>query len=526
MTPLVVVLSLLSVAGVGTTAYLFTQSKKVETKDGVKKKQSPKPKIIPKIMPKMTEEEAIKLASEKAQGILDKAENRGSQIVEQARKEARNVRKHTSNLEKKISERETKIVEKEGLIQSQKDKADYMKEKVEKQLDAVDSDRKKLAKRLEEISKMTKSEVEGMLREEIEVDLKEWTSKKIREAEEKVKAEADDKAKEILVESMQSIATDYVNETTVSTIKIKDEKIKGKIIGKEGRNIRAFEKVTGADVIVDESPDAIAISSFDPLRRHIAVITMKNLIKDGRIHPGRIEELVDKAKIEVTKEIKKNGQMLADEAGWASMDDGLLKLVGKMKYRSSYGQSLMDHTIEVIRLSEAIANSIGADVALVKRAALLHDVGKVVTHKVEGQHHHISAEIAKKYKLPEKLVNAIEAHHLDTDPESVEAVIIYLADAISGARPGARKDNYDSYVKRVKGIEDTAKKIAGKKATEIYAIHAGREIRVLVKPDIVDDDSIVVLAKKISDEIEKTQTFPGTVQVTVVRESRAVSTAK
>jgi ribonuclease Y len=341
-----------------------------------------------------------------------------------------------------------------------------------------------------------------------------------------VKKESDEKAREILVESMQSVATEYVGETTVSTIKIDDEKIKGKIIGKEGRNIRAFEKATGVDVIVDESPDAIAMSSFDPLRRHIAVITMNKLIADGRIHPGKIEEVVEKAKREVSKEIKKNGQILADEAGWSSMDDGLVKLVGKLKYRSSYGQSLMDHTIEVINLGAAIAQEIGADESLVKRACLLHDVGKVLTHKVEGKHHHISGEIARKYKLPDKLVNAIEAHHLDIEPESVEAVIVYLADAISGARPGARKDNYDNYVKRVKSIENTAKKVAGKKATEIYAIHAGREIRVIVKPDIVDDDEIVVLAKKISDEIEKSQTYPGTVQVTVVRESRAVSTAK
>jgi ribonuclease Y len=496
--------------------YLYTKRK-----NGDKK-----PTLVPKIKPKMTEEEAIKIASQKAQGIIDRAENKANQVVDSARKEAKKLRSDAHDLDRKISERESKLVEKESYIQSQKDKVDYLRDKIDKQKDAVDEDRKKLAKRLEEISKMTKSEVESLLREEIKEDLKEWTAKQIRESQEKVKKDSDEKAKEILVESMQSVATDYVGETTVSTIKIEDEKIKGKIIGKEGRNIRAFEKATGVDVIVDESPDAIAMSSFDPLRRHIAVITMNKLISDGRIHPGRIEELVEKAKREVSKEIKKNGQILADEAGWSSMDDGLVKLVGKLKYRSSYGQSLMDHTIEVINLGAAIAQEIGADEALVKRACLLHDIGKVVSHKMEGKHHHISGEIARKYKLPEKLVNAIEAHHLDIEPESVEAVIVYLADAISGARPGARKDNYDNYVKRVKSIEDAAKKVAGKKATEIYAIHAGREIRVIVKPDVVDDDEIVVLAKKISDEIEKSQTYPGTVQVTVVRESRAVSTAK
>jgi ribonuclease Y len=253
---------------------------------------------------------------------------------------------------------------------------------------------------------------------------------------------------------------------------------------------------------------------------------MKKLIADGRIHPGRIEELVKKAKDEVAKEIKRSGQALADEAGWPGMDIGLLKLVGKMKYRTSYGQSLMQHTIEVIRIGAVLADELNADVELVKKACLLHDVGKVLTHKVEGSHHHISGEIARKYKLPEKMINAIEAHHLDIEADSIEAVVVYLADAISGARPGARKDSYESYIKRVQGIEEAAKKIAGKKATEIYAIHAGREVRVIVKPEQIDDDEMVVLAKNISDQIEKSQTYPGTVQVTVVRESRAMSVAK
>ncbi|MEA3357698.1 MAG: ribonuclease Y, partial [Patescibacteria group bacterium] len=351
-------------------------------------------------------------------------------------------------------------------------------------------------------------------------------AKRLRETEKRLEVEADDKAKEVLVTSMQKVATEYVGETTVSTVKIEDEKIKGRVIGREGRNIRAFEKATGVDVIVDEAPDAITLSSFDPLRREIAAIAMKKLLADGRIHPGRIEELVSKAKSEVSKEIKKNGQILAEEGGWPGIDTGLLKLLGKMKYRRSYGQGLMDHTIEVIRLGVALAQEVGADVELVKKACLLHDVGKVLSHKVEGAHHHLSGKIARKYNLPEKLVNAIEAHHLDIEPESLEAVIVYIADAISGARPGARKDSYEDYIKRVRGLEDVAKKVAGKQAAEIYAIHAGREVRVIVKPEMISDDDTVILASKIAKEIEKSQSYPGMVQVTVIRESRAMSTAK
>jgi ribonuclease Y len=279
-------------------------------------------------------------------------------------------------------------------------------------------------------------------------------------------------------------------------------------------------------VIVDESPHAIALSSFDPLRREVASIAMTKLIADGRIHPGRIEDIVKKSKGEVSKEIKKAGLELAEEADWPAIDTGLLKLIGKMKYRTSYGQSLMKHTIEVIRIGTALANELGADADLIKKACLLHDVGKVLTHKIEGAHHHLSARVAQKYNLPDKLINAIEAHHLDTDPESIEAVIVYLADAISGARPGARKDSYESYIKRVKGLEEVAQKTAGKRASEVYAIHAGREVRVIVKPEVIDDDEIVILSKDIADKIEESQTYPGTVQVTVIRESRAMSVAK
>jgi len=502
-------LGLLAVSGAGTSVALFLQNKKIKSD-----------------APKVSEDEAIKMASNKAKKILENAEQDSRGVSEKAKENAQRIREEASKLDAQMVQRETNLMKRERMIQRRVDEAEQLKVSISDAKKRVEDVRLKLAGQLEKISGLSKEEAKTRLMEEIEEDLKDYHAKKVRQAEKNIQEISEEKAKEILVETMQRIATEYVGETTVSTVKLEDEKLKGRIIGREGRNIRAFEKATGVDVIVDESPGAIALSSFDPLRREIAAITMKKLIADGRIHPGRIEELVKKAKNEVASEIKKNGMILAEEAGWPGIDSGLLKLVGKMKYRTSYGQSLMKHTIEVIRIGAALANELGADVELVKKACLLHDVGKVLTHKMEGSHHHISGKVARKYGLPDKLVNAIEAHHLDIDPESIEAIVVYLADAISGARPGARKDSYESYIKRVKGIEDVATKVAGNKASEIYAIHAGREVRVIVKPEAIDDDDIVLLSKKIAEAIEKSQTYPGTVQVTVVRESRAMSTAK
>lgn len=505
-----IILGLLAVSGAGVSAWLFLQNKNLKSEE----------------VPDVSEDDAIRMASDKAKGILENAERDAGTITIKAKENAGKVREAASKLDLQMVQRETNLMKREKMIQRRVDEVEQLKISASNAKKRVEEVREELAGQLEQISGLSKDEAKERLMEEIGEDLKTYHAKEIRKAEKNIQEVSGEKAKEILVESMQRIATEYVGETTVSTVKLEDEKLKGRIIGREGRNIRAFEKATGVDVIVDESPGAIALSSFDPLRREIASISMKKLISDGRIHPGRIEEIVKKAKDEVAREVKKTGLMLAEEAGWPGIEVGLLKLIGKMKYRTSYGQSLMKHTIEVIRIGAALASELGADVELVKKACLLHDVGKVLTHKMEGSHHVISGKIARKYGLPDKLVNAIEAHHLDIEPQSVEAVIVYLADAISGARPGARKDSYESYIKRVKGIEDIASKVAGKKASEIYAIHAGREVRVIVKPEAINDDDIVLLSKKIAEAIEKSQTYPGTVQVTVVRESRAISTAK
>jgi ribonuclease Y len=474
---------------------------------------------------KLSEEEAIRLASEKASKRLADAEIEAMELRARTEEFAKKTRKDITEQEEMMVEREKSFNQRAKMLDQKNIELENNRVELKKSYEDLEKKRSEVKGELERISGLSREEAKNLLVKEIEDDLKDFKARRIVEAEKFANEEADEKAKTILIEAMQKVATDYVGETTTTVIKIEDEKIKGRVIGKDGRNIRSFEKATGVDLIMDESQTEIGLSSFDPLRREIARLALSKLIGDGRIHPGTIEEEVRKAKNEIAAEIRKNGQILAEEANWPGIDPELLKLIGKMKYRTSYGQSLMQHSIEVIRIGAAIAAEMGADIDLVKKACLLHDVGKVLTHKVEGAHHHISGQIGRKFGLSEKLVNAIEAHHFDIKPESIEALVVYLADAISGARPGARKDNYEGYIKRVEGIENAAREVGGDKIDEVYAIHAGREVRVIVKSNLTDDNEIVIMSKEIADKIRKTQTYPGTIQVTVIRETRAIEMA-
>ncbi|HRX43854.1 MAG TPA: ribonuclease Y [Candidatus Dojkabacteria bacterium] len=472
------------------------------------------------------EEEIARVADKLISKKIEEAEKEIEENKRKSEDRLRELRKETEEHEELLLEREKKLNERTKMIDKKSEELEVSSESVKKMQRGLEKTRMQLKEELERISGLTQEEAKQKLMSQVDEDIKDYEAKKIRQAEKHVEEIADERGKEILVESMQRIVTDYVGETTTSTIKIEDDKVKGRVIGKEGRNIRAFEKLTGVDVIVDESPNTIALSSFDPLRREIAAVALSKLIGDGRIHPSSIEEAIRKAKNEISIEIKKNGQILAEEAGWPGIDIGLLKLIGKMKYRTSYGQSLMSHTIEVMRLGEVLAAELNADIDLVKRACLLHDVGKVLTHKIDSPHHHISGQVARKYGLDDKLVNAIESHHLDIEPQSVEAVIVYLADAISGARPGARKDSYEQYIQRIEALENVAKELGGDKIEEVFAIKAGRELRVIVKPALITDDEMTVLAKDLAATIEKTQNYPGNVEVTLIRETRAVEIAR
>ncbi len=469
--------------------------------------------------------------------VLETANKKITEKMMQINKEVdesrREIEEKARNARREMLEQEDLLIEREKTLNKRAKILDDKAEELEKQIDGakgmqkgLEKTKERLETELERVSALSREEAKKKLMKQVEDDIVNYEAQLIIDAERRAEAVAEEKAREVLVEAMQKVATDYVGETTTTSVKIEDEKVKGRIIGKEGRNIRAFEKATGVDVIVDESPTSIGLSSFDPLRREIARVALTKLIGDGRIHPGSIEEVIRKAKNEIAIEIKKNGQILAEEAGWPGIDIGLLKLIGKMKYRSSYGQSLMAHTIEMMRIGAALAAEVGADVDLVKRACLLHDVGKILTHKLDIPHHHISGQIARKYNLDDKLVNAIESHHLDIDPISVEAWLVHIADAISGARPGARKDSYEQYVKRIEAIESIAKEVGGDKVQEVYAIRAGRELRVMVNPNTTNDNEIKVMAKKIADEIQKTQNYPGNVEISVIREYRAIEIAR
>jgi len=512
MNILSILLSVLATGGVGAAILTIKQSSAI--KNELKKLQS------------LSEEDALAQASAKAKEILLDAKKEVLEVREKAEKEAREIKREAEDVEKRALVREENLDKRAMALNGREDKIDAKERGVEQSKKDVKKLRDELAGKIEEIANLSRDEAKQLLLEEVESDISKVMARKIKDAEDLARDKADEISKRIIVDSMQKGAVDYTAETTTTTVQIPSDEMKGRIIGREGRNIRSFEKATGVDVIVDDVPGAVTVSCFDPVRREVAAIVMQRLVADGRIHPARIEDEVNKVKRDLLKEVKKTGEDLAFSAGVVGLPDEIITLLGKFKYRFSYGQNLVKHTKEMIKIGAALAAEVGADVELVKKATLLHDLGKAVTHEVEGAHHHISGQILRKYKMDEKLVNAVEAHHGDIEAKSVEAVLVYIADALSGGRPGARVENYEEYIKRIRGLEDAAMEIGKKKVKEVYAIHAGREVRVIVNPDVADDNEAKVLAHKIAKHIQDTQTYPGTVTVNVIRELRTQDVAK
>ena len=412
--------------------------------------------------------------------------------------------------ESTLDERENKLFEKQKQIQDEQVKVEEIKQQ---QLDL-----------LQDISGISKEEARVMVMDKVKESMSIEIAAYIKESENEAKLEVDKKAKDLLVSSMQKFAADVANEQTVTTVNLPNDDLKGRIIGREGRNIRTLEAITGVDLIIDDTPEAVVLSSFDPLRREIARQTLENLLKDGRIHPTRIEELYDKVSKEMKSKIIEYGNNVLFELGLTKVASELVEIIGKLHFRTSYGQNALQHSVEVAHLSGVIAGELGENVTLARRAGLLHDIGKAIDHEIEGSHVEIGVDIAKKYKEPEVVVNAIASHHGDHEATSVIAVIVAIADSLSASRPGARNDSLENYIKRLEQLEAIGNDIDGVEKT--FAVQAGRELRVIVKPEEVDDLESHKIARDIKEKIEKTMQYPGTIKVTVIRETRAQEEAK
>ncbi|RKZ20832.1 ribonuclease Y [bacterium] len=491
-------------------------------------------------------EKKRKEALKSAEDIISEAKREAEHIKEEARREARDTldrmriefEKETRSVKKDLQHRERRIMEKENALDrksellGKKEQELYRRERELQQRErAVRAKEERYTqlieeqtKKLEEISGMTREEAKQMLISSLENEARREAAQLIREIKEKAKEEAEKEAKRIISEAIQRCATDHVVETTVSVIDLPNDDMKGRIIGREGRNIRTFETLTGVEVIVDDTPEAVTISSFDPIRREIARIALEKLIKDGRIHPARIEEVVEKTKKEMEEIIRNVGEETALELGIPDLHPEIKKLLGRLKYRTSYGQNVLLHSKEVAYLAGIMAGELKLDVLTAKRAGLLHDIGKALDQHHEGTHALIGADILRRYGEDPVVVNAVAAHHEEVEPESPIAVLIQAADAISGSRPGARRETLEAYIKRVEKLEEIASSFDG--VGKAYAMQAGREIRIIVEPDRVSDEDLSTLASEIAEKIQRELRYPGQIKVTVIREKRAVEYAK
>jgi ribonuclease Y len=459
---------------------------------------------------------------------LASAKSKAGDIVLKAKDEALELenerRKDWKKTEDRLSEREASIVRKIDELDKRSEKLRTEERSVEDLKDEIREIRTKQQEKLEKVAKLTKDDAADKLMKMTERDIKQDLIGLVNKLQNDAKEEAEDVAQTILVTAMERMSSEVTAERTVTAIKLADEEMKGRIIGKEGRNIQAFQRVTGVDILVDDTPGMIILSSFDPVRRQIARMSLELLMKDGRIHPGRIEEVVAKAELEINKEVNRAGEDAAREVGVVGIPKEMLRLLGELKFRTSYGQNVLLHSVEMAQLSGLIAEEIGADVRVTKTATLLHDTGKAVTHKMEGKHHHIAAELARKYGMSEEIAHAIEAHHDDVDTTSPEALIVRVCDSLSTARPGARNISSENFAERMRDLENIA--LGFKGIDKAYAISAGREVRIIVSPKDVDDLSAIKMARDIAVKIESTMQYPGTIKVNVIRETRAIEFAK
>ena len=484
-------------------------------------------------------DEKIGNANERAREIIDEALKAAETKKKEALLEVKEESLKTKNeLEKETKERRAEIQKYEKRVLSKEETLDRKIEAVEKrdlgitrkeeelgkQRQKVDELEKKRQQELERISGLTSEQAKEYLLKTVEDEVKHDTAVMIKTLESRAKEEADKKAKELVVNAIQRCAADHVAETTISVVQLPNDEMKGRIIGREGRNIRTLETLTGVELIIDDTPEAVVLSGFDPIRREIARIALEKLIIDGRIDPARIEEMVEKAQKEVETLIKEEGEAATLEVGVHGIHPELVRLLGKLRYRTSYGQNVLKHSIEVAQITGLLAGELGLDVKMAKRAGLLHDIGKAVDHEMEGSHIQLGVDLCRRYKESALVINAVEAHHGDVEPESLIACLVQAADTISAARPGARRETLETYTNRLKQLEDITNSYKG--VEKSFAIQAGREVRVMVVPEVINDSDMVLLARDISKQIEDQMEYPGQIKVSIVRESRAVDYAK